>query len=414
MTAASPSISTRSVSSINPRVFIYQDELGARQQHVVVSYTRGEPYIEIMGRHDHNGSNDYDSRDVVNFYLVKFDKACEDPQTCVAADFLTEAFEQEWEQVSVYEDLQVQDTTLDCLHCHQPEGSDGPKVMLFAEDRPNFTHWFDGYSNYGGELSEDDAALYETFYAAHDPALGYGVIPSERIGESDPKELWTAMYLSGHLNKQPIEFRDIEREFDDDGSSATWDSLYASFLAGERPPVPVPQNTADDPDLIASATQVYQDFLAGSLSRSDLPDFRAVHPQRLRPVPQSQPLAGDIQVPIRRHAAGHDARGGVSDRSGSDSAGTDRSPSHAAAPLPLPDHPAGRQARCVPARAARRGELDHGGDDVELTATRTRMGDRNGGDAAGVRLLRRRFGGRARRYGRGPRAQRERLIADRG
>jgi hypothetical protein len=48
-------------------------------------------------------------------------------------------------------------------------------------------------------------------------------------------------------------------------------------LAGERPPVPVPQNTADDPDLIASATQVYQDFLAGSLSRSDLPDFRAVH-----------------------------------------------------------------------------------------------------------------------------------------
>jgi len=274
MLASSSSIATRSVSAINPRVFIFENQLAEFSQRIVVSYTRGEPYIELMGYADEEARPL--GQGPVNFYLIKFDKPCEETQSCVAADFLSDEFEVGWSQVSVYEDLALQDTPLDCLHCHQPYGHDEEKVFLFAEGAEQTMHWFNGFAG-DGDPQGHDAALSESFHAVHPVGGGYGVIPESRIDNADPGSLWTMMYLAGHSSVQPVDFRDVQAELDSGGSSETWDSLYQSFVDGQRPPVPFPGPTADDPSKVSEAADVYRSYLDGSLAREDLPDFRHVH-----------------------------------------------------------------------------------------------------------------------------------------
>ncbi|MEM6991554.1 MAG: hypothetical protein AAF721_13700 [Myxococcota bacterium] len=288
LSAHSSSISSRTVSSINPRVFIYSrlnegDEIADDdffpRRGIVVSYTRGEPYIEIMAKHDRGDAAE--PRNWVNFYLIKFDKPCEKAGTCTPADFYTDAYEDGWEQISVYEDHVLRDTTLDCLGCHQPPSAGGAKIMLFAEDRNDFVHWFNPTE---GGFNREPTRYYDTFGDFHGDA-DYGVIPADQLSNADPDGLWSLMYRSGSLEQQPVEFKPsaIRRELDDAGESPTWNALYEAFVAGETPPPPHFAARVDAQDRISELAAAYDEFRHGEREAADVPDLRAaLEPANLR------------------------------------------------------------------------------------------------------------------------------------
>ncbi len=289
LAAHSSSISTRSVSSINPRVFVFtqaffegfQDAPDDDRGEIAISYTRGEPYIELVA--EHRGRSGPGAQHH-NFYLIKFDKACEASDSCDAADFYTDEFEENWERISIYEDLDLRNTTLDCMGCHQPASADGRKIWLFAESQLDPTHWFD--PDVGNPIfDENPRRHYNTFYDFHGEGNGYGVISADDFEHAEGEALWSGMYFSGSPDLQPIEFegRKIQGELRNTGTSETWNQLYNAFVTGQTNPPPHFAAAVESPERIAELKAAYEAYRKGDLSREDLPDLRrALDPDKAR------------------------------------------------------------------------------------------------------------------------------------
>jgi hypothetical protein len=132
----------RIVSAINPRVFVFstfaRPSLSAEvldTSHIVAAaFARGEQIVELVG---------YDpiARDF-NFYLLQFEQSCN--QTgCAPADLLTAKIETEWTGWTIYADRDLEDTPLDCLSCHRPDGPSARKRLLMRQLIVPWMHWSD-------------------------------------------------------------------------------------------------------------------------------------------------------------------------------------------------------------------------------------------------------------------------------
>ncbi|MDB4956607.1 MAG: hypothetical protein JWO36_4176 [Myxococcales bacterium] len=257
LNSESESIGMRHVTAINPRAFIMTAPVsGANPQYQVLAFSRGEPFVELV-------ANDAAAH-TLRFFLVRFHPSCE--PTCNNADLLTPTIEAGWTGYSLYDDATIKNTTLDCLNCHQPGGPASQKILRMQELQNPWAHWF--YP----ERPQTLQTVHE-FQAAH-PAENYGGIPYQNVYASRPFVLMQLAQNNGFA-QQPNAFNtlQINTEMTSSGSSATWDSLYAKSVAGLEIPVPYFMTPHTDPTKVQAMTAAYQQTIAGTLPRDQMPDI---------------------------------------------------------------------------------------------------------------------------------------------
>jgi hypothetical protein len=260
LTGHSTGLGLRAVTPLNPRAFVMTPANAngsANASYQVLSFARGEPLVELV-------AND-PAANTLRFFLIRFHLGCETaPAGCSHADLLTPTIESGWTGYDLYDDVAIQNTTLDCLNCHQAGGPGTRKILRMQELANPWAHWF--YEEHAPNL-----ATMNDFHAAHGTE-DYAGIPNANINPSRPAALQRLLQNNGFA-AQPNGFDTtaIETELAQ-GSRATWNALYAKAVAGLEIPVPyfaVPT----DPAKVAAAITAYQQTQAGTLPRDQMPDI---------------------------------------------------------------------------------------------------------------------------------------------
>lgn len=264
MTGLSTGLGIRSVNQLAPRAFLMTPgnaNGSPNPNYQVMAFSRGEPFVELV-------ANDPQAQ-TLRFFLIRFNPGCESaPGGCNFADLLTPTIESGWTGYSIYDDATIGNTTLDCLNCHQANGTATTKILRMQELANPWEHWF-----YVERTANKNTML--DFHAAHGSnAQEYAGIPTDTIDFSRPLALQRIVENNG-FKQQPNIFdtNTISNEMTSSGSSSTWGSMYAKSVAGTEIPTPyftVPQ----DPAKIASMIQAYQNTVAGMLPRDQMPDIR--------------------------------------------------------------------------------------------------------------------------------------------
>lgn len=265
LTGHSSSLVAKNVSSINPRAVIFTPNVSfPGSPYTVMSYSRGEQFVEIATTDDDTGE--------LNFYVVKFDQACNETHSCTPGDLLTPAVEKNWTGFQIYEDGDLANTILDCRQCHQPKGPDQAPGLRMQEIAAPFTHFF-------WTASESGSAMISDYINAHGSTEDYGGVPANLITKSDPRLLSSLVQNAGFGN-QPNAFPSatVEAEVKSRGFSPTWDGLFINYVRGQAIAPPYYKNRISDPSKLASMTAAYQSFRSGSIQSQQLPDIREIFP----------------------------------------------------------------------------------------------------------------------------------------
>ena len=252
----SEGIGMRQVTSLTPRAFLMTTPgSGALQSYEVLSFSRGEQFVELV-------ANDK-AANTLRFFLVRFHSACE--PNCTYADLQTETIESGWTDYTVYDDDTIKNTTIDCLACHQPGGPNTKKILRMQELANPWAHWF--YPE-----RPETLAIIQDFMAAHG-SEAYAGIPMPLVMPSRPANL-TNLATNNGFGTQPnvYDTTQIRNELAASGSSSTWAMLYANAVAGTAIPVPYYANTSD-PTKMSAAIAAYQQTVAGTLPRDQMPDI---------------------------------------------------------------------------------------------------------------------------------------------
>lgn len=272
----SSSLVMREVSAINPRAFVFSPPPGQPVHipgFVVMGFARGEPVVEIAAEDP--------IKKTLQFYLFKFDLACEATHTCVPGDQLTPAIEKNWKSWTLYQDEDLKNTIADCRHCHQPGGPNTKPMLRMQELRDPWTHWFRN-DRPGG------IALIQDFVKAHGDKEDYFGIPAAIIQSADGRAMEDFVVGQG-FQSQPNSFdsKRIETEVAQSssqqpainfpiGKSSTWQNLYAASAAGQFIPVPYHDVKVTDPEKLGFAAAQYRMFADGQLAAANVPDIRRI------------------------------------------------------------------------------------------------------------------------------------------
>ena len=275
VTGHSSALSTRSVSAINPRVIAMQIKLVPLSLSSV-AFTRGEQFLEMVASDRTDKS--------LHFYLLKFRQACNaQPKGCTPGELLTPAVEAGWTETTLYDEKDLENTTLDCKPCHEPTGPGTLKFLRMQEFDAPWTHWF-------SSVSEGGKALLDDYFAAHGDEALSGFTPLQ-IMRTDPQTISTFVTLSNSTQPNVFHSAVIEDEvkasaarlggnqpFDNSipGSSATWRESYELARGGGAISVPYHNVKVTDPAKLARATAAYQAYRRGELPLTELPDIRDV------------------------------------------------------------------------------------------------------------------------------------------
>jgi len=101
---------------------------------ITMGFVRGEQFAEII-------VSDRTTRELF-FFLVAFQKACNATNSCTNGDLLTPAVESGWTSFTLYDEVDLQNTIVDCLHCHQTQGPGTQKILRMQELQNPWTHFF--------------------------------------------------------------------------------------------------------------------------------------------------------------------------------------------------------------------------------------------------------------------------------
>lgn len=273
----STAIGIRKVNELNPRVIIFTPPRGQRNATNlqpnptwnILAFSRGEPFVELASKDAVTGEP--------RFFLVRFEHPCEQqPNGCSNWDRYSETIEDDWTGYTVYDDDAIRNTTLDCLQCHQPDGPGTPKMLRMQETSLYWNHWFFNESPAQDRVRAD-------FGAAHAGETHYGGLPMQAftgIRLSHPGHFEAFLQHNGQDN-QPNAFHSIQidRELANQGTSPTWDALYAESVAGREIATPHWKTSPSDPGLLQQMIDAYQDVLNGAASPDTLPDITQTIPE---------------------------------------------------------------------------------------------------------------------------------------
>ncbi|WP_433937245.1 c-type cytochrome [Sorangium cellulosum] len=270
LTGNSTSLVKRAVSAVNPRIIVFPRVTEMRErpaEMTAIGFVRGEPFVEIVSRDLSSG--DY------NFYLLTFERQCDYDGSCDLASLLTEEIEHGWTAFSVYSEEDVENTSLDCRSCHQPDGHGTKKILRMQELEFPWLHWF---PQRFVQRTESDRVLTAQFVEAHARDTQYGGIPiatiQNALDEGSGAQLEALLVAEGQA-AQPNAFDPrIEAEIKAGPSSPTWEKQFAVSLAGDSISVPYPLVDVTDPARRAERTRSYLDVVMGAAPRESLLDSR--------------------------------------------------------------------------------------------------------------------------------------------
>ena len=281
ITGNSSSLVAQFVSAVNPRaiVFTATNRLETPSPgFVAMGFTRGEQFVELVAQDP--------VRDELNFFLFQFEQACSaSSRGCTRADLLTPAIESDFTATALSQDVDLRNTVLDCLQCHQAQGAGTKKILRMQELQNPWTHWLRSKSAGPGDNPEGGQALLRQYTAAHGTE-DYAGIPGAAIQNADPRRLEGLLENNGFV-AQPNEFptQQIEAEVKlsnaqqpqvnlPAGMSATWQRLYDDAVAGNAIPPPYHDVQVTDPAKLTAYTAGYQAVMAGNPSAAQtLPEL---------------------------------------------------------------------------------------------------------------------------------------------
>jgi hypothetical protein len=265
LTGHSSSLVGRFVSAINPRAILFAPAnggAGGTTSFVTMGFARGEQLVELIT------SNPEDS--TFDFFLVAFKQDCNSrPAGCNFGELLTPAVEDKWTSVTLYQDEDLKNTTLDCRQCHQPGGPGTNKKLLMQELQNPWAHWMRtaGASN----------VLLNDYTAAHGSTETYAGIAGGQIANSNPpnlerfvranslernlSETFPSSAIANELRRSP-------------GSSPSFNALFDRVIKGEIIPVPYYDIRVTEPSLLAKFTKQYTDVRTGAMPAAALEDIR--------------------------------------------------------------------------------------------------------------------------------------------
>ncbi len=270
LTANSSSLVARFVSAVNPRAIIFTATNRLQNPipgFVAMGFTRGEQFVELI-------AHDPVKKDLT-FFLFRYELACDATlEGCTKADLLTPEVERGFTRWTLTQDVDLKNTVLDCLQCHQPRGPGTKKILRMQELQNPWTHWLRNKSAGPGDDPEGGLFLLGQYTAAHGNE-DYAGIPGDAIANSDPRRLEGLLENNGFMD-QPNEFstKQIEAEVKQSnnlaphvnvpaGMSATWKKLYADAVAGKAIPPPYHDVQVTDPGMLAKYTSAYRAVMAG-------------------------------------------------------------------------------------------------------------------------------------------------------
>jgi hypothetical protein len=267
MTGHSSSLVAKSVSPLNPRTIVFNRDRNDRDDNefVAMGFTRGDQFAELMTFTEPQNNEP----GVMTFYLFQYERSCDDNEGgCNNAEKLLPETESGWQRYTVYEDVDLKNSVLDCLHCHQPNGPGTQKILRMQELQDPWTHWFRDNRDGGQTMIAD-------FQSSHGTDETYGGIPAVMIEDADPADLEDFVRNAGFGN-QPNEFltEDIEDELAQDGLSQTWEGLYDNAVQGLVIPPPFYDVQIQDPAKFSDLSQAYAQAKAGTLPGDQMPDIR--------------------------------------------------------------------------------------------------------------------------------------------
>ncbi|HEX4458209.1 MAG TPA: hypothetical protein VIA18_09565 [Polyangia bacterium] len=282
LTGHSTSLVTRFTSAINPRAIIFTPPITRGRTNkaqplasfVAMGFVRGEQFVELVS----NDPTANGGKGDLNFFLLRFTQACNATATgCTVDDLLTPKVESNFTSYSLYQDVDIKNTVLDCLQCHQTT-TGTPKILRMQELQNPWGHFFRNNRSNGQEMLAD-------YSAAHGTTETYAGIPGAVIfnpantnnngagpfngGGPDPAALEGLVENQG-FKTQPNEFS--TGQLLDKGASTGWLTLYDNHKTGLDIPPPYHENRVTDPTLLATATTAYKASQSGTPLTTDIRD----------------------------------------------------------------------------------------------------------------------------------------------
>jgi hypothetical protein len=325
-TTHSLGLSTRTVSSANPRIFVFANNIDyqpvPRDKLAVVSFARGEQLVELVAL----DTRTYDW----NFYLLSFTQGC-NAAGCTPEQLLTENVERDWTSVTLYSDRDLVDTPLDCLSCHLPYGAGTHKLLLMRELPDPWLHWGDFRGvNETADCSQDGPKVpdpgrhvpgegLDVLVALEGPTGRYGGVAVSELSSSLSGRLMSDFYVDARLviNDSPYggAYPQLERELRtadvlcellDAPVSPTWER-YRNELSALGLPVPAPAANVLDPAKRGAIVADRAAFLAAQAGSSAFDVASGLLgpevPAQVGTVPREQDAAPQIlrQMCVRCH-----------------------------------------------------------------------------------------------------------------
>lgn len=292
LSSHSSSLVMRLVSPLNPRAIMFTRPRGGQPrngnalpnaQFVALGFARGDQFVELVAK-------DTTAGDALRFFLFEFSQDCnETPEGCTPGDLFTPAVEHGYTGYTLYEDVDIANTLLDCKQCHQPDGPGTPQILRMQELQFPWTHWLfdepDGNVVLCGDfraahLGEDYAGIPALNYAngcrapqgtfAGPPALENFVENNGFIAQ--PNQFLTQAILDEVVASNPAQPASNVPP----GHSATWNGLYDAYLGGTAIPPPYHDFRITDAAELSAMSDAYNAVRDGSMPVDQLPDISDV------------------------------------------------------------------------------------------------------------------------------------------
>jgi len=306
LTGNSTSLVAKSVSALNPRIIVFPrvaPTLEQKDDFVIVSFVRGEPFAEVASRDPMSGQP--------NFYLFTFEQSCDYQGTCDLASRLTEEIEHGWTAYSVYPETDLENTSVDCLTCHRPGGFGTKKILRMQELASPWLHWF---PQRFVQRTDSDRILTAQFVDVHGVDQQYGGVPvttiQNALDDGSGAQLEALLRAEG-FGEQPNEFDPrIEAEAKAGEQSATWLAQWTLAAEGKAITVPYPRADVTDEAKRVAASASYKNVVMGAADRASLLDLRDVFSQDATEKLSFVPKAGTDgkSVLVQMCARCHDGR----------------------------------------------------------------------------------------------------------
>ncbi len=279
----SMALTRRTTNVLNPRTII-MTPTGAHTDpepgFVVAAFTRGDRFLEII-------TDDPKTREI-HFFLLTFELPCSLAGGCPPAYLFSPAIEVGWQEVTLYDETDLENTQMDCLRCHISGWRKNPKPKkspLMFELNPLWRHWLYSPVDYAGWTAKPFGpgpfvTPLQDFLDAHGETEPQAGVPGWLKRNSRPMSLQCLIEGNGYGNG--FDAAAIDRDGRGEGMFESFynktlaSELAAMQLTGEIFAAPSALTDPADPKLIETVSEAYRAFIADP-SRP-FPDLMSIIP----------------------------------------------------------------------------------------------------------------------------------------